>query len=186
MIGFRDQVPLLQIENGQVTTMRQEWLVRSLERAASQAGYQNWWLADHVMESVMCYLRLEFEESVMSLPRLRTSIQSVLQAIGYSDVAGNFQLPTPPLEISLPELARTAGTGYELVFFHLLRDRLKQLVDARTEQIHLNGLRGCVYYLRDVKSWRRSCSRLRAEIVDYSRTVLACQPDARNVVLTLS
>lgn len=187
MIGFKDHMPLLQMENGQVTEIPEDWLRRALLQAADQAGYQNWWLADHILQSLFEYLRLELDAQVLALPRLRTSVESVLQAIGYADVAREFRLPSPPLEISLPDLARAAGSGFELLFFQLLRQRLHAVVEAKTEQIHLQGLAGCVRYLRSAKSWRRECSSLRCEIVEFARSVVTTSDGGRKpVILTLS
>ena len=72
------------------------WLAGSLAKAAENAGYKKWWLAPHVTESVTNYLEKDFDESVVTINRLEKAVQSVLQVIGYADVAGHFHAAPPP------------------------------------------------------------------------------------------
>ena len=146
------------------------WLVGSLARAAENAGYKKWWLAPHVTESVTNYLEKDFGESVVTINRLEKAVQSVLQVIGYADVAGHFHVAPPPVRISLAEVARDAGHGYELAFFDLLRTRIREAVDDRTERLEICDAHRGVKLLRSAKNWRRDCSGLLDEIVTFVRT----------------
>jgi len=145
------------------------WLVVSLAKAAENAGYKKWWLAPHVTESVTNYLEKDFGESVVTINRLEKAVQSVLQVIGYADVAGHFHAAPPPARISLVELARDAGHGYELVFFDLLRTRIQEAVDGKTERLEICDAHRGVKLLRSAKNWRRDCSGLLDEIVTFVR-----------------
>lgn len=145
------------------------WLVGSLAKAASEAGYQKWWLAPHVTESVTNFLEKDFPEPVVTIPRLEKAVQSVLQVIGYEDVAGHFQAAPPPARISLVELARDAGHGYELVFFDLLKSRLQDALTGETEKLEICDAHHGVKLLRAAKNWRRDCSGLLDEIVAFVR-----------------
>ena len=172
MIALRDRLPLVRFHDGSVIGFERGWLVSALVRAAESAGYKKWWLADHVTESVASYLERDFNEHVVTIPRIEKAVCSVLQVIGYSDIAGFFRTIPPPVRISLEEIARDAGEGYELVFFGLLRERLRTQVGADTEQIELRDLQRCVKRLRSAKNWRRDCSGLRGEIVEFIRCEL--------------
>ncbi len=169
MIAFKDNLPLVRFDDGQVIAFENSWLARGLARAAAQAGYERWWLAGHVTESVVAYLETDFTDTTVDLSRLRTAVQSVLQVIGYADVAAHFEPLPPPVRFSLAALAHEAGTGYELTFFHLLRDRLREIVDSNTLQAELRDLTPCVKLLRSAKIWRRDCDGLRTEIVRFVR-----------------
>ena len=59
MIALRDEIPLIQLTDGQAVAFERQWLMRSLARAARKAGYPQWWLAEHVVESVAEYLRTQ-------------------------------------------------------------------------------------------------------------------------------
>lgn len=169
MIAFKDNLPLVRFHDGHVMNFERAWLSRALVRAAEAAGYKKWWLADHVTESVTSYLEQDFNENIVTICRLERAVQSVLQVIGYSDVARFFHTMPPPVCISLAEIARDAGHGYELVFFELLRARLREAIASPTVQVELRELHRCVKLLRSAKNWRRDCSGLVGEIVTFVR-----------------
>jgi len=172
MIAIRDGLPLVRFHDGSVIHFERRWLISAILRAAVAAGYSKWWLADHVSESVASYLEQDYNEQVVTIPRIEKAVRSVLQVIGYADVAQHFRTMPPPVRISLEEIARDAGEGYELFFFELLRERLRHLVGSETEQVELCDLHRCVKRLRSAKNWRRDCSGLRGEIVSFVRSEL--------------
>ena len=170
MICLKDNLPVIQLATGQAVAFEREWLVRSLASAAARAGYEKWWLADHVAESVTTYLRDENQVNVLPVERLTTAVQSVLQVIGYGEIAQHF-VPAPPrVRVSLAELAREAGTGYELAFFAMLGRRIQELCQDRHCCFELLDLEVCVKLLRSRKAWSRDCDTLRAEIVSFARS----------------
>ncbi len=169
MIAFHDHLPVIELASGQAIAFERDWLVRSLARAALRAGYAKWWLAEHVAESVTAYLRDQEDLNVMPVDRLTTAVQSVLQVIGYSEVAQHFK-PGPHRErVSLVAMAHTAGAGYELAFFDLLGRRIQDLVGRESCDFELHGLDRCVRQLCACKTWSRSCEALRHEIVTFTR-----------------
>ncbi len=186
MIALKDNLPLLRFETGPLVEFEQAWLVRSLARAAHKAGFPNWWLAHHVAESVRAYLFLEFEGTVMGVRQLATAVQSVLQVIGYAEVAHCFEPLPPSASLSLVDFAREAGTGYELAFFEMLDRNIRDLLAARAAHLELRGLERCVKHLRARKCWSRDCETLRAEIVCFvrERVVSAALP-GQEIHLTL-
>ncbi len=169
MIAFRDNLPLVRFSDGHVMNFERGWLSSALVRAAETAGYKKWWLADHVTESVASYLQQDFDENVVTISRLEKAVQSVLQVIGYSDVATHFRTMPPPVRISLADLALEAGHGYELAFFEILRLRLRNVIASPTTQVELCDVHRCVKLLRSAKNWRRDCSGLLGEIVSFVR-----------------
>jgi hypothetical protein len=169
MIALKDNLPVVQLANGQVIAFECEWLVRSLVHAASRAGYANWWLASHVASSVTNYLRDQNEINVLPVEQLTNAVQSVLQVIGYAEVGRHF-IPAPPrVQVSLVDLAREAGSGYELAFFEMLGRRIQELCRDKNSCFQLLGLEPCVKLLRSRKIWSRDCEVLRAEIVSFAR-----------------
>jgi hypothetical protein len=175
MIALKDNLPLVQFESGETHAFDRRWLVRSLVRAAQKAGYKKWWLAQHVAESVTSYLFLGFDENVVTIPRLSKAVQSVLQVIGYGEVAQHFAPYPPPVQISLLDLAREAGSGYELAFFEMLRRRIQGLISQRATHLEIFSLEPCVKTLRARKVWSRDCDALRSEIVQFVREQFSAQ-----------
>jgi hypothetical protein len=169
MIALKENLPVIQLATGQVIAFEREWLVRSLARAAARAGYVKWWLAGHVAESVTAYLHDQPELNVLPVDQLSRAVQAVLQVIGYAEVAQYFVPAAPRVMVSLVELAREAGTGYELAFFEMLGRRIQELCREKSCCFELLGLEPCVKLLRARKTWSRDCDALRSEIVSFAR-----------------
>ena len=186
MISLRDSLPLVRFNDGRIMDFERGWLSTALLRAAQTAGYKKWWLADHVTESVTSYLQQDFDENVVTICRLEKAVQSVLQVIGYADVARFFQTMPPPVRISLAEIAREAGHGYELVFFQLLRARLREAVAPPTLQVELTDLRRCVKMLRSAKNWSSECTGLLGEIVGFVRGEVDLSSRSNDLTLQLT
>ena len=162
-----------------------QWLVRSLERAAKKAGYPHWWLAEHVAESVSAYLLFRVEENVVAMPRLAQAVQAALQVIGYAEVANHFVPGPPPHRVSLWELARSAGNGYELAFFDALGRTIHEIVSGHIAHFDLFGMERCVKQLRNKKLWSRDCDVLRAEIVSFVREQIAIANPSQEIAFSL-
>jgi hypothetical protein len=183
VIAIRDNFPLVRFQDGSVMNYDRAWLSSAVVRAAESAGYKKWWLTNHVTESISSFLQQDFDENIVTIPRLEKAVQSVLQVIGYSDVARCFQTLPPPVRISLSDLARRAGNGFELVFFELLRARLREIPDSPAQQVELGDLHACVKLLRSAKVWRSDCAELTGEIVQFVRSEL--DPSRRKEELNL-
>jgi hypothetical protein len=169
MISFKDNLPVIQLPSGQAIAFEREWLVRSLAQAAARAGYAKWWLAEHVARSVTSYLHDHNEVNVLPVEQLTRAVCSVLQVIGYAEVGQHFAPAPPRVQVSLVEIAREAGTGYELAFFERLGRRIQELCREKSACFELLGLEPCVKLLRARKSWSRDCDSLRSEIVSFAR-----------------
>ena len=183
MIALRDSLPVLRLENGLIDTIRREWLCGCLARAASKAGYSQWWLAEHVAESVLCFFSTSYDNPAVTISEMNEIVRSALQAIGHGEIALQYETLDPPCEISLFEVATEAGPGYELAFFQLLKQRIEPILTGRASSINVLGLHNCVRFLQSVKTWSRSCSELRTEIVDFLRAQL--EKDKHEVFLTI-
>ncbi len=185
MIALADGLPLVQFEDGRVVAFQKDWLLRALVQAAAKAGYQKWWLAEHVTESVMAYLALQFEGNVVTVSELVAAVQSVLVVIGYSEIAPHVAPGAPGARLSLYQLAREAGTGYELAFFDGLGRKLQALLNNGTTYFELVGLVPCVKTLRAQKCWSRGCDALQNEIVSFVRKQTALASSAQHSEITV-
>jgi hypothetical protein len=185
MIALKDNLPLVEYDDGRVAAFERDWLLRSLSEAARKAGYQKWWLAEHVAESVTTYLK-HHDENVVTVPRLTKSVQSVLQVIGYAEIASHFD-PGPPLvRVSLGQLAHAAGNGYELAFFEILGRTIGDIVADRAACFDLVDMEHCVKHLRSKKIWSRDCDALRSEIVAFVREQIVSSKPGREIAFILS
>jgi hypothetical protein len=185
MIALNDFLPLLRRSETEDSPLRQDWLCYCLFKAAEKAGYNRWWLAEHVTSSVFCYLSTDFGRNTVTLREVHEIVRSVLQAIGYAEVGLYFETLSLPFELCLTDLAREAGPGYELAFFQLLRERVQPALAENSTNVTIYGLQSCVRHLRAVKTWSRSCSLLRNEIVQYLRAQLERSECKTNLLLTI-
>ena len=186
MIALKDGLPLVKFDGGRIVAFERTWLVISLLTAAKKAGHPEWWLAEHLTESITTYLQLRFNENVLTLPRLAKAVRSVLRDLGYSEVAHHFK-PAPPLsKISLLDIAREAGTGYELAFFDRLGRLLKMIMTEKSQQLQIIDLKHCVKLLRSKKIWSRDCERLQAEIVAFTREQINLNHSGHEINLSIS
>jgi hypothetical protein len=170
VIALRNRLPLLRQAGVEHSSIRRDWLCFCVRRAAEKSGYNCWWLAEHVAASVICYLGITYQENVITTKQLRDVVVSVLRAIGYAEVALHFRTLDLPFELSLSDLAREAGLGYELAFFQLLKERIQPAFSNRASNIDFYELQPCVRLLRSTKTWSRPCSELQNEIVEFLRT----------------
>ena len=151
MICLKNNLPIIELASGQAIAFERDWLIRSLTHAAALAGYSHWWLAHDVAKTVTQFLEEQAAINVLPIETLTATVRSILQVIGYAEIGQHFTPAPPRVQISLFDLAREAGTGYELAFFELL------------------GLESCVKLLRSKKTWSPDCDALRLEIVSFTR-----------------
>jgi hypothetical protein len=186
MIAFPNLLPLIRLENGDAIPFEPEWLMCSLARAARKAGLTQWWLAPHVTASVTEYLRTDHNAPLIEASRLEQAVRAVLQVIGYSEVGTHFEVGRPVVAISLVEVAREAGAGYELAFFDLLGRRLAEVLASRTPHFRLEGLGPCVKLLRARKILSPECHRLQEEIVSYARQQTGIASASHDIAFSLT
>ncbi len=186
MIATRHGLPLMELEDGTLASIESTWLRGHLLRAARAAGYQKWWLAEHVASSVLEYFACKVEENSIAFDRLVGAVREVLVAIDYEDIAGEFRPGPPPLRLALDQLAHKTGPGFELEFFKLLDKALDHAARSGNQTLQLNGLRDCVKHLLGAKVWRRECERLRGEIVEHVRERLRGARLSREVLFTMT
>ncbi|HEY5752254.1 MAG TPA: hypothetical protein VIT21_03830 [Chthoniobacterales bacterium] len=168
MIGFVDNLPLVEFPAGRVFAFRGAWLRENLLRAAADAGYADWWLADHVTKSITEYLESQFAGPVVTVARLADAVRHVLMAIGWADVARHFQASRPAGEISLLQIAQECG-GYELAFFERLRAAILSDIRDGAAVLSLVDIVPAVKLMTGAKVFTRFCAGLRDEIVGFSR-----------------
>src|SRR5437867_11901926 len=140
MVAFKEAFPYLRTSSGQLFEFNRDWLHAAITRAAAQAGYPGWWLTDHVTESIAFYLHLRNDGNVVAFNQLSQTVRNVLEAIGYKEIGPHFAPAPPPISISLVDIARRAGAGYELAFFGLLEKQISALIEAGVENLRISSL----------------------------------------------
>jgi hypothetical protein len=174
------------LSNGRAVAFEREWLVRALAQAAQRAGLRQ------VVARRACggerdvLLRDQAEITVLPVERLTKAVRSVLQVIGYSEVGSTLRAWLAAARVSLVELAREAGTGYELAFFERLGRRSHELVAEKSARFDLVDLEPCRETLSARKVWCRDCDALREEIVSFTREQMGIAAAEHEVTFSLA
>lgn len=171
MIALLDGMPLIALPDGRNASFDKRWITASLLQAAERAGYERWWLSEHITESLSVYLQRDSEENCVDVESLQAAVLDILETLGFPDVAEYFRLPDPPLNLSLADLVREAGDGYELAFFGLLGNRLQSVADSHVARLEIRDLSDCLRLLGRKKGRHSRPLRigLRNEIVTFIR-----------------
>lgn len=167
MITIRDQLPLLRINRWEVVHYEESWVLDLIQQAAARAGLRDAWIAEDIARGIVIYFKERFAHNSISIEEFFGKIDGTLRAIGFANVAGNLRRSAPPAHVSLSRVAEEAGSGYELLFFQLLGERLVEARRRGTTQVFCLELREAVTKLCAAKKWNRRCEELQAEILDY-------------------
>ena len=168
MIALPTQMPLLQVGSHEVAEYEKEWLQETIKRAAEKAGHEKWWFAEDVAKGVIIYLQKRFQYNTITITELFDKVSLTLSKIGFEDVA-NALHPTPPLlRLSLVEIARDSGPGFELLFFQQLGDKLDEFYQLEADRIHCADIKRAVKHLTGTsRKWTPECEALRQEIIAF-------------------
>jgi hypothetical protein len=141
-------------------------------------------LVQNAARAVLHYFKVEQGKSFVSLQEFSRTLATVLRGFGISvDLAEAAPAPRRISESDLRELACASGKGFELAFFPLLRDELRQQLDRSPQVVRFKGLRGCVKQLAGARRWSWRCQSLNDQIVDYLRHCLSNDPGAKSCSL---
>ncbi|MBL9155091.1 MAG: hypothetical protein JNK37_21595 [Verrucomicrobiales bacterium] len=166
MIALPADMPLIRISRENLALCEPQWL-RDMLKAAAKAADVPDWLADDVCKGIESYLKNHYPGTVIDLPDLFVRIKRTLGQLGLGDFAAQVNEAAPPVRISLPDLARRAGPGFELLFFELLKNRFREAADGGARRLICYGLRPCVKQLATATKWTVRCGRLETEIMAF-------------------
>jgi hypothetical protein len=166
MIALPAELPLIRVSRETLALCEPAWLNETLKTAAVAAQVPEW-LADDVCKGIESYLKHHFPGTVIDMPDLFARIKKTLGQLGLAEFAAQVSEAAPPVRISLPDLARRAGPGFELLFFELLKQRFRSAADGGARRLICYGLRSCVKQLATSSKWTHRCQRLEGEIMVF-------------------
>lgn len=166
MIALPTPLPYIRIGAGSLALCQKDWLKDTLTNAADGTDVPSW-MAEDISRGVESFLIHHYKGTVIDSDELFDRIEKTLSSLGLKHVAEKIDKTPPPVRISLNELSRRAGAGYELVFFHLLRDQLNSATTGGATRIECHGLYSCVRRLSGAKKWSGKCDHLRDEINEF-------------------
>lgn len=164
MISFIGNRPALQIGNLQILDYDTSWLEDALRRAASAANLDDFPLIPEIKNGIEIYLEHKCSLRLMRLEELFDKMRLMLMKMGCETIANQLQPLAPPITYSLVDAAKTAGNGFELAFFCILKTEIDTLRKAGAEKIEFFGLRESTQILRGASKWNLQSEILHREI----------------------
>lgn len=161
MIGFRNNRPLLKLGDFLIAEYGDQWLADALENAARKAG-TTLPFKDDLLASVRYYLEHECDLSVMSLSDLYDRIRRMLRDVGLSHLARELNDLTPPITVSVAEIAR--NVPFWLFFDGELRHYLSRLREQGITHYRFTDKKECVLALQGKKRWNSTSEHLLDEL----------------------
>jgi hypothetical protein len=185
MIALPHSLPYIRIGSSSLALCESDWLTETLTNAASGTDVPQW-MAKDISRGVESFLMKHYKGTVIDSEELFARIEKTLTSLGLNHVAAKINKTPPPVRISLSELARRAGTGYELAFFHLLEEQLQSAATGGATTVECHGLRNGVRRLVSTKKWTGRCEVLKTEITDFvdlmRERVATVRPDLTLVI----
>jgi len=166
MIALPAGLPLIRVSPETLAVCEPDWLEETLVKTAEGSDVPQW-LAEDVSRGVEAFLRNHFEGTVIDVDDLFARIRETLENLGLGEMAGNLEVSPPQVKISLTDLARRAGDGYELAFFNLLEARFRSAMQGGVSKVNCYGLQNCVKNLTAAQRWTRRCQLLEDEIREF-------------------
>lgn len=166
MISLPHALPYIRIGSSSLALCESEWLSDTLSNAASGTDVPDW-MARDISRGVESFLANHYKGSVIDSDDLFARIEKTLSSLGLDHVAAKIDKTPPPIRISLSELARRAGSGYELAFFHLLEEQLHSAAVGGAHRVEVHGLSRSVRRLVATKKWTGRCEALKREITAF-------------------
>lgn len=166
MIALPQALPFIRIGSASLALCQKDWITETLTNATQGTDVPTW-LAEDISRGVERFLANHYKGTVIDSDELFARIEKTLAKFGLTDVALNIDKTPPPVRISLSELARRAGTGYELVFFQLLQEQLQSATYGGVSRVECHGIKPCVKRLVATKKWSKRCESLHEEISDF-------------------
>ncbi len=166
MIALPQAMPLIRIGASSLALCRPDWLTETLTNAAAGTDVPSW-MAEDISRGVESFLTNHYKGTVIDSDELFDRIEKTLSNLGLNRVAENIDKTPPPVRISLSEIARRAGAGYELVFFKLLGNQLREAAAGGASRVECHGIRICVKRLASARKYSQRCHMLEGEIREY-------------------
>lgn len=173
MISFPGNLPALLIGRHHLTGYDTGWITAALERAATEAGREDFPFIADIHAGIRHYLEHRCPLAALPVEQLFDRIRGMLVRIGCPAIAATLRPAAPPMTLSLAASAKEAGNGYELLFFRLLREDLQQFAKCGVETVRIRELKNCALILQGKKKSTASCQRLEADIIGFLRQ---CEP----------
>lgn len=184
MIYLREEPTLIELGAGAVA-LDNEWLAHCLEEAAFAAGYPEWPAAD-VARTVSAFLHSQRSPQPFSFQGFTAAVNSVLQDIGYKEVAFHFLQGGLEVRYSLLDIVEDLPPGFELGLFRAGSELCARLLSSGVvTRISLDNLKPAIKKVLSKAHWCPSCDGLAGEFVAFLRETLLRLANTRQLTFSI-
>jgi hypothetical protein len=168
MIKLNDHALFICYPDGRVEPLDLDRLVGEIAGQSQNSAFQlESWMIEHVVQSIVHYLRHELKKDSVTLQDFVNLSQELLNNFLESQQEKTEEV------CDLYQLAQKAGYGFELHFYDILRDHLSKMSHGGHASCVFVGLKRCVKFLAGHQRWRNRCRHINDEIVEFIRESLA-------------
>lgn len=164
MISLNPSRPALQTGHCVITDYNQAWIESLLVEAASRAGTRIP-LVGEIAHAIILYLEKHCSQQALPLDYLFDRIRGLLHNIGFDSVVAEIRKETPPVNISLMDIAEEESLP--LFFYSKLRKRVSELRHLGLTSYHFSGLERCSLMLGDRRRDCPTARRIRQELEGF-------------------
>ncbi len=161
MVSLKKNRPLLQTGHCVISDYEIGWMESVLSDAALRAGV-SLPFKHEIAQAIMMYLEMGCTLQSMPLNFLFSRIQETLQEVGLPLIARHLRKQTPPVMISLDEIAKE--DPMPLFFYAKLHERIAKLRHLGLTSYQFSGLRECALTLGARRRDCPSSQRMQREI----------------------
>jgi len=173
MISLSPNRPALQTGHCVITDYNQSWIESLLLEAALRAG-TGIPLVEEIAQAIILYLDKYCVQQTLPLDYLFDRIRVLLFNIGLNAVAAEIRKETPPVDISLMDIA--AESSLPLFFYTKLRKRVSELRHLGLTSYHFSGLEHCSLLLGDRRRDCPTARRIRLELEAFLKEGVYSSP----------
>jgi hypothetical protein len=194
MIALAYDCLLFQTSNGESIPFSAEMI--SVELTGDGIGEFDPEFLKHAASAVFHYFKHDLGRVTVTVGEFAGALEKVLRGFGLQSEADEqngehveeaaveqISAERRVLKSDLRLLACESGKGFELFFFHRLRDELRQQLLLDPEVLHFRGLRSCVKQLTGARRWGPRCQTLQDQIVEYLRNCFTTEANQPNCAL---
>ena len=168
MIRLNEHALLMCYPDGRVEPLDLSQLVNEIAgQNAAIASALEPWMVEHVVQSIVQYIRFEMKKETVTLQDFIDLSRELIKHF-----AAPPQGKSSEAVCDLYQLAQSAGYGFELRFYDILRDHIQKASLNGSEAYVFIGLRRCVKFLAGHQRWRNRCRLINDDIVKFIRESL--------------
>lgn len=171
MICIAGNMPVIQVGDYQVTNYDTHWIHRAIQAAADRVQHSDFAFVDDIYEGIIYYLENQCSLRLLQLEDLYQRIRYMLKRIGCETVANALRIEAPPVTISLEKAAIDAGNGFELAFYQILQEEMRQLKKLGAKEVFFGHIQESILVLRQTKEWCDGCQQLENDIMLWFKKV---------------